>query len=97
MLQIVDLSQIKERADAIGVSLKVLAREAHVDPSAAYRGAAGSDFKKSTALKLLSVLVPREKALLHLLARRYPADALAAARGGAPADARQMDLEDLGA
>jgi hypothetical protein len=99
MLQNGVLSQIKSRADAIGVSLKELAREAGLDPTNIYRGAKnGSDFRQSTPRRLLQVLEPREKKVLVALARLYPGLAIQAANGMADADRpdpRQTDLEDF--
>lgn len=97
MLQTVALSQIKSRADTIGVSLKVLAKEAGMDPSALYRAAKpGAEHLASTPARILKVLEPREKAILASLARLYPALAIQAANGqqNLP-DSRQTDLEDF--
>lgn len=68
MLQIHDFGEIKTRAEAIGVSLKDLARDVGVHHSTAYRGARGGDLKISTVRKLERALVERERrALAHLL------------------------------
>lgn len=61
MLQMVEISEIKERAEAIGLSLKRLAKLAGVDPSAAYAGARGEiDNRGSTLRKLTAELIRQE-------------------------------------
>jgi predicted transcriptional regulator len=62
MLHIVEISEIKVRAEAIGLSLKRLARLAGVDPSTAYAGARGNiDNRGSTLRKLADELARQEK------------------------------------
>lgn len=62
MQQIVAISEIKTRAEAIGLSLKRLARDAGVHSSTAYRGASGktSDPRGSTLRKLTRALQTKE-------------------------------------
>ena len=61
MQQIFEIDDIKTRAEAIGLSLKRLAREAGVNPSTAYRGFAGlSDNRGGTLRKLTAALLERE-------------------------------------
>lgn len=61
MLQMVEISEIKTRAEAIGLSLKRLAKLAGVDPSAAYAGARGAiDNRGSTLRKLTEELIRQE-------------------------------------
>lgn len=61
MLQIPSIGEIKVRADAIGVSLKQLARDAGVDPMTAYRGLDdGHGTRAKTIRKLLNALHAHE-------------------------------------
>lgn len=97
MQHFVDLVEIKARAEAIGLSLKVLGFAARVDPSSLYRMAKGADYKKSTALKVLTPLVAKEKAVLAHLCSLYPDLARRLADGGTleEADDRQTHIEDF--
>lgn len=62
MLHLVEISEIKVRAEAIGLSLKRLAKLAGVDPSTAYAGArGGTDNRGSTLRKLYDELLKQEK------------------------------------
>ena len=61
MQQIFEISDIKSRAEAMGLSLKQLARAAGINPSTAYRGFAGlSDNRGGTLRKLTAALLERE-------------------------------------
>jgi predicted transcriptional regulator len=61
MQQMLPIEQIKQRSEALGISLKRLARAAGVNPSTAYRGANGeSDTLGSTLRKLTAELLRHE-------------------------------------
>jgi hypothetical protein len=98
------LGQLKGRADKIGVSLKVLAREAGMDPGGLYRAAKpGADYRQSTPARLLKVLEPRETEILRHLVRLFPQMAARLAQEelerlaqlAKQPDHRQLDLEDM--
>jgi DNA-binding phage protein len=61
--------EIKARAEAIGLTLGQLARDAKVAPSTPYRGIKdGTDPRRSTLFKLVNALEAREAACRkHLL------------------------------
>lgn len=68
----VPISEIKNRAEAVGTTLRKLAIDAGVSPATAYRGAKGShDSRVSTVNKLLTQLEILERARLTALAGRY--------------------------
>lgn len=87
MLPIVEISQIKTRAEAVNLSLKRLAQRAGVDPTTAYKGARGiCDPRSGTVNRLLEQLELEERRLrLHL-------DRLSRTQAG-----RQLDLLEKGA
>lgn len=61
MLQVVEISEIKSRAEAINLSLKKLCKLAGVDPSTAYAGARGNvDNRGKTLRALASKLIEEE-------------------------------------
>lgn len=61
MLHMVDISEIKRRAEAINLSLKTLARTAGVDPSTVYRSAAGAGGNNGSTLRKLTVALEAEE------------------------------------
>ena len=69
MQQTLPIDQIRSRAVAINLTLSRLARRARVQPSTAYRAAAGShEARRSTERKLLEQLEREERRVLeHLL------------------------------
>ena len=69
MQHAVAISEIKERAEAVNLTLKRLARRAKVHPSTAYRASHAGDCRVTTNAKLSRALVAEELKLLdHLLA-----------------------------
>lgn len=79
MQQIVAISEIKNRAEAAGLTLKALAKRAGVNPATAYRGAKGdSDSRASTLRKLTEALTAVEQARLSDLQALHPAKVTAA-------------------
>lgn len=66
----IDIVQIKQRADAVNLSLKKLAGRAGCDFTSVYRAASGkSDLRSRTVNKLAEALIAEERRLLaHLIA-----------------------------
>lgn len=76
MLQPLPISQIKERAAAIGVPLRQLAISAGMAASTAYGGAKGDhETRRSNERKLTEQLIPRELAVLAALVKLHPKEA----------------------
>lgn len=72
MQHAIDISEIKSRAERIGLHVKALAEEAGVDVSTVYRAVQGADMRVSTARQLTAVLVRRERELLAYLQALHP-------------------------
>lgn len=69
MQQAVAISEIKNRAEAVNLTLKRLARRAKVHPSTAYRASLAGDCRVTTNAKLSRALLAEELRMLeHLLA-----------------------------
>ena len=70
MQHLIEIGEIKQRASAIGVSLKVLSRAAGVHYSTAYRAAKGlSDIQVGNLRKLTDELLRREAAVRNHILR----------------------------
>lgn len=71
MAQLIEIGEIKNRANAIGVSLKRLAQHAGVAHSNVYRAAQGkSDLRTRTLRLLVEALDEREREVAaHLIAQ----------------------------
>lgn len=69
MLHLVEISEIKNRAEAINLTLKRLCKAADVDPSTAYRGVRpdGGETRSGTLRKLTAALEAAELAVAFSL------------------------------
>jgi predicted transcriptional regulator len=78
MQQMVDVRQLKDRTEALGLSIKELAREAGLNPSTPYRVLKTGNANHRTLVKLSEALERRERQQLAHLTALYP-DAVAPA------------------
>jgi hypothetical protein len=79
MLQVIDYSEIKQRAAALNLTPRQLGRLAGVKPWTIYSAEAGRDIRRSSHLALTRALLAKESAALAALVHAYPHEASALA------------------